>query len=298
MRLCHLRKAGAAICIFLAAQGADAMAIDVNAMWNFSQPAQSEARFRDALAAASPDDALILQTQIARTWGLRGDFAKAREILGSIRGAIATASPEAQVRHALEIGRTYASPAHPPATQTSEAREEARIHYVRAYELARTAQLDGLAVDALHMMVMVDTTPRQQLEWNRKALALVEQSHQPAAKAWEGSLRNNVGYALHLAGRDEEAIAQYRLSIAAHEQAGRPTPARIGHWMIARSLRALNRNDEAIAIQLRLEQEWAAAGEPDPYVFEELEALYRAKGDTANADAYARKLGAVKDPPQ
>ena len=60
--------------------------------------------------------------------------------------------------------------------------------------------------------------------------------------------------------------------------------------MIARTLREQGKTQEAIAIQLRLEREWAAAGEPDPYVFEELEKLYRATGDAARADAYAAKL--------
>ena len=56
--------------------------------------------------------------------------------------------------------------------------------------------------------------------------------------------------------------------------------------MVAWTLRALARDDEALAIQLRLERECAAAGAPDPYVFEELAALYRARGDAAQAAAY------------
>ena len=43
------------------------MAIDINALWDFSKPALSEERFRAALATAQGDDALILKTQIART---------------------------------------------------------------------------------------------------------------------------------------------------------------------------------------------------------------------------------------
>jgi hypothetical protein len=40
---------------------------------------------------------------------------------------------------------------------------------------------------------------------------------------------------------------------------------------------------------LRLERESRAAGQPDPYVFEELALLYRARGDAARADQYAAK---------
>jgi hypothetical protein len=61
---------------------------------------------------------------------------------------------------------------------------------------------------------------------------------------------------------------------------------RIAHWMVAWTLRALNRTDEALEIQLRLERERQAAGAPSAYVFEELELLYLAKGDRERADHY------------
>jgi hypothetical protein len=70
---------------------------------------------------------------------------------------------------------------------------------------------------------------------------------------------------------------------------------RIAHWMVGWTLRALNRTDEALEIQLRLEREREAAGVPSPYVFEELELLYRAKGDRERADHYAElKKAAAK----
>ena len=68
-----------------------AMAIDLAPLWDFSKPELSEQRLRAALATANGDDALILQTQIARTYGLRRDFARAREILGSFDPQIETA---------------------------------------------------------------------------------------------------------------------------------------------------------------------------------------------------------------
>ena len=55
------------------------MPIDLGPLWEFSHLAESEQRFRAALAMASGDDALILQTQIARSFSLRKDFARAQE---------------------------------------------------------------------------------------------------------------------------------------------------------------------------------------------------------------------------
>jgi len=58
---------------------------------------------------------------------------------------------------------------------------------------------------------------------------------------------------------------------------------------IAWTLRALGKLDEALAIQLRLEHECDEAGEPDPYVFEELELLYQALKDSERAAHYAAR---------
>jgi len=266
------------------------MAIDVTKLWDYSNPAESEARFREALATASPDDAFILQTQIARSHGIRKDFDRARAILSTIEPSLSATIPEGQVRYWLELGRSYASATHPPETQTEAAKETARHAFMQAFEIAKAAHEDDLAIDALHMMAFVDTSPEDQLKWDLKAIDYMEASPQEQAKRWEGSLRNNVGYALHQAKRFDEALAQFKLSLAAHERAGKAVNIRIAHWMIAWTYRAMGRLNEALEIQLRLEREWAAAGEEDPYVFEELEHIYKSLGDADNAKHYGEKL--------
>jgi tetratricopeptide (TPR) repeat protein len=273
--------------VSLATTACTAMAIDLNPLWNFDDPGQSEQRFRAALTTATGDDAIILQTQIARSYGLRGDFAKAREILKGLEPQLPATGAEAHARHSLELGRTYASAAHPPETQTSAAKEQAREAYQRAYEVAKRGELDGLAVDALHMLAFVDTEPADQLKWGQQALAIVQASSQPAAKKWEASLRNNIGYALYQLGRYEEALDQFKQAVVLREKGEDVQAKRIAHWMVGWTLRALNRTDEALEIQLRLEREREAAGAPSPYVFEELELLYRTKGDRERADHYA-----------
>ena len=266
-----------------------AMAIDVAPLWDFNQPELSEQRFRAALASASPDDALILQTQIARTHGLRRDFAGAQRILKSIEPQVATAKPEVRVRYELEFGRTLASAKHAADTQTPVVKEQARARYLRALELAKAAHLDALAIDAVHMLAFVDTAPTDQLKWGEEALAIALSSPQPAARKWEASVRNNVGYALHQLARYDEALAQFQQALVLRERADDAEATRAARWMVAWTLRALNQLDEALAIQLRLERECEAAGVPDPYVFDELEALYRARGDDVRAREYAAR---------
>ena len=270
-----------------------ARAIDLAPLWNFGDAAGTEQRFRDALAAATGDDALILQTQIARTYGLRNDFPKARELLRSIEPQLAFAGPEARARHALELGRTYASAAHPAASVDDDAKARARAAFLAAHDLAKTGRLDGLAIDALHMMAFVDTAPDQQLRWGERALEIAVESTQPAAKRWEPSLRNNIGYALHQLGRYDEALAEFRRAVVLREKSGDAAALRDARWMEAWTLRALKRVDEAIAIQTRLEREYAASGAPNHGVFEELELLYRAKGDSVQAQRYAERKDAA-----
>jgi tetratricopeptide (TPR) repeat protein len=272
-----------------------APAMDLDALWNFSDPAQSEQRFRDALKDATGDDAFVLRTQIARTYGLRTRFAEAREILHALEPHLDRVGPEAQVRYWLELGRTYSSATHPAESQTPQAKAQARSAYGRAYETAKPAGLDGLAIDALHMMGFVDTDFADQLRWAQRALDLALASSQPQARRWEASLRNNVGYALLELGRNEEALAQLRRAVELREQRGDAEATWVAHWMVARTLRALGRIDDAIALQLRIERERAAARAPDAEVFEELAILYRAKGDVARADRYA---ALAKAPPK
>jgi tetratricopeptide (TPR) repeat protein len=264
-----------------------AMAIDLKPLWHFDDPLQSEQRFRSALIAATGDDAFILQTQIARCYGLRTRFSEAQEILESLEPHLQAVGGEACTRYWLELGRTYSSATHPPESQTSDAKERARKAYTQAFEIAKQARLDGLAVDALHMLAFVDIEPADQLKWGRAALEIAQKSSQPSAKSWEAPLRNNVGDALYQLGRYEEALVQFKQAVALREKGTDAQGTRIAYWMVGRALRALNRTDEALEIQLRLERERQAAGTSSPYVFEELELLYRAKGDERRAGHYA-----------
>lgn len=266
-----------------------AMAIDLASLWDFSNPQISEQRFRAELATSTGDDTLILTTQIARTYGLRKDFSHAQSVLAEIEPKIAAAGAEARVRFALEYGRTISSTTHSSETQTDATKALARTRYEAALAIAREARLDALAIDAIHMLAFVDTSPDDQLKWAHTALAVVDASDQPAAKNWEASIRNNLGYALHELGRYDEALVQFQQALAIRERGTNAEAARTAHWMVAWTLRAVKRNDEALAIQLRLEREGDSAKQPDPYVFEELEILYREKGDAARAMHYAAR---------
>jgi tetratricopeptide (TPR) repeat protein len=277
---------GACFAALIVIAASHAMALDLAPLWNFDEPLQSEQRFRLALRTATGDDAFILRTQIARCQGLRGRFSEAREMLDGLEPQLHAAGDEARTRYWLELGRTYSSATHPPESQTADARRRARHAYTQAFQTAERAQLDALAVDALHMLAFVDTDPADQLKWGQAALAIAQSSSQPAARRWEASLRNNMGEALYELGRHDEALVQFKRAVELRERGTDVEATRIAHWMVGRSLRALGRIDEALVVQLRLEGERDATGTASPYVFEELELLYRAKGDAHRAEHY------------
>jgi tetratricopeptide (TPR) repeat protein len=263
-------------------------AFDPMPLWNFKDTALSEQRFLQVLATAAGDDAIIIKTQIARTYGLRKNFARAQEILQELEPQIALASPTAQTRYFLELGRSYSSNTHSPDSQTIEVKEKAREAFKKALAIAKKSQLDALAIDVTHMFAFIDKEPVDQLKWSQAALAIVLKSDQPAAKLWEGSVRNNMAMALHSLNRLDDALAQFKLALAHRKQSGNTEQVFVAEWMVAWTLRTQLKIDEALEIQLRLEREMQANGKPAPYVFEELALLFKAKGNEERSLHYTK----------
>jgi tetratricopeptide (TPR) repeat protein len=220
---------------------------DFDSLWDYRKPAETEAAFRELLARAQGEACTALQ-------------------LGSL-------PPRVRVRHLLERGRVFNSARQP---------EQARPLFLEAWEAARAAEEDDYAVDAAHMMGIVEP-PAEQLAWGLKALAAAEARAQPRARDWLGSLYNNLGWTYHDLGDWEQALDLFRRGQAWREAKGEARETRIARWAVARCLRSLGRLDEALAIQRELEQENARLGEKDGYVHEELGELLLALDRTDEA---------------
>lgn len=270
------------------------MPVDFAALWDFSRPDVSESRFIGALDGASPDERLLLRTQIARTHGLRRDFARALQVLDEMAPELPQASAEVQVRHALERGRARVSATHRPGSVTAEDRAAAGADYQRAAALAQAAGLDGLAVDALHMMAVVDTAPADQERWYREALAVAHASSRPEAARWEAPLQHGLGLALHAQDRLDTALVAFQAALDVRARGPQAGATRVATWMVAWTLRGLQRLEEALALQERLRDENDAAGQPDLHVFEELGHLYEALGRPEDAEAARERLVALR----
>lgn len=251
-------------------------AVDVDALWNHGDPAASEARFRAALIDASGDDALVLRTQIARTLGLRRRFDEAHRELDAIEPALAAAGVEPRVRAWLERGRTLRSSGQPA---------EGKPLFVRAFATADAAKLERLAADALHMIALVEPQLDERIAWNRRTIDYARKASDPRAQGWQAAALNNIGSDLREAGRLDESLAAFRDALVAYERQGRGDRMRFARWQIANVLRLKGQRDDALAMQLALEADAAAASAPDPYIYEELALLHRAAGDAKRADA-------------
>lgn len=232
--------------------------INFDELWDYGRPAETEAKFRallpEAEAAGDAEYLAQLLTQLARTLGLQRQFVAAHELLDRAE-TLAEAGSVAQVRYLLERGRCFNS-AGDKAT--------ARPLFMAAYEQAAALEADFYAVDALHMLAIVDPSAAQ-ISWNEQALALAAQSADPRARGWVGSLTNNLGWAHHDLGNYERALALFEQALAFRQEQGAAEPIRIAKWCVARTLRSLGRVEEALAQQQALAQ-----GEQDGYVSEEL----------------------------
>lgn len=252
-----------------------ATSVEIDQLWDYYQPAESEARFRGALATAPEDSPLYIEllTQLARAQGLQRHFAAAHQTLDEVERRLTDNAIRLRLRYLLERGRVLNS---------SKEREAARPFFLQAWEMAQAAGEDFYAVDAAHMLAIVEPLAGQ-LAWNLKALDLAEHSADGRARGWLGSLYNNIGWAYHDLGRDEEALAIFQKALLWRAAAGQPTETRIARWCVARILRALNRVEEALAIQKALLDDLEANAEQDGYVYEELGECLLALGQPKEA---------------
>lgn len=260
------------------------MAVDIDALWDYDQPGVSELRFREALKAESGDDALEVETQIARTLGLRREFNKAHALLDTIEKRLSEKTrPIVRVRYLLERGRTCRSAGDPV---------KARPLFFDAWQLADREKITLLAIDAAHMLGIVDP-PEESMRWNERAMALAMSTNVPRALRWRGSLANNMGHTERERGNLDGAIKYFRASQTAFQLTRSDSQIRVAQWQVANVLRMQKKYDEALAMQQKLEKDMTEANAPDGYVYEEIAEIYLAQNKPVEAKPYFAKAAAV-----
>ncbi len=251
---------------------------DFDSMWDYDHPADTEIKFRELLPASESDKSYHAQllTQIARAEGLQRKFDEAHATLNEAEALLTNDLTRARIRYLLERGRVYNSAGHP---------DKAKPIFQQAYDLALASGEDFYAVDAAHMMAIVEP-PEHQLEWNLRAIELAEKSADPRARKWLGSLLNNLGWTYHDSGQYETAFDTFQKALKWREEQGDAETTRIARWCVARALRSLKRIEEAHTMQTVLLKEYDEAGAKSGYVYEELAECLHALGRTDEAQPH------------
>lgn len=249
------------------------MADRLRPLWEFDDLDASEERFRSRLEQETTDAGRAeVLTQLARVESLRGDYDRCDTLLDE-----AEALDGATARLLLERGRR----------ERSSGRQGAGLaQFEQAFGLARASGEDVLAVDAAHMLAIVDDSEA----WTARAVEIAEGSSDPGVRYWLGPLYNNVGWARYEAGNAAGALEAFELALTSRERDDpRPYPREMARYAVGKALRANGRVEEAAAA---LEQcvAWAAqARVNDGYFHEELAEDYAALDRVADAREQARR---------
>jgi tetratricopeptide (TPR) repeat protein len=248
---------------------------DLSTLFDYDDPVESESRFVELaqLPELKADAAYHceLLTRLARTKGLQRRFEEAHQTIDQAK-ALDCEAPSCRVRIALEEGRIFNS---------SEDKESARPCFLKAYEIAVSSALDELAVDAAHMMGIVEAG-EETLRWNERAIQIAEASADDKAKAWFGSLYNNTAWTYHDSGQLERALELFHKAKEYRIARNQPKQIQVAEWSIGRCLRSMGRVEEALEIQDRLHAE----GDESGYGAEELGELHLLRGDQLRSQAF------------
>lgn len=240
--------------------------VDLRALWDFEDPAGSEARFRELADRSTGEQREVALSQVARALGLQERFEEAYAVLDDL----GCPAPEVQARRFLERGRLHRSAGDP---------EAAAEPFIAAALRAAGAGLEEVHVDALHMLALV-VPPEERVHAHEVAIAVAEAASDPRARDWDASLLNNLAMVYADEGDLGRALEIFHRALAARERIGDPVRTRVARWMVAWTLRRLGRLEEARTIQLALREEHRASGTSDVYVEEELALLGPSAADT------------------
>lgn len=250
---------------------------EFDSLWDYNDPAATEQRFRALLPGPrSRAWRAELYSQIARTLALQRRFDPAHTLLNQAEKLLGERMYRARVRVLLERGRVYNSSGDPASS---------RALFLSALELAQEKGLDFYAVDAAHMLGIVEPL-EVGMEWNERAIKMAQSSADPRARNWLGSLLNNLGWSKMDLGRYDEALAHFQDALVFRQEQGQAANIRIAKWCVARVLRALGRLEEALAIQQGLYTDYLAGQTQDGYVSEEMGELLLEMGRAADARPY------------
>ncbi len=168
---------------------------------------QAEKKLRALLPQAESleDKSIYIQilSQIALAEAVQKKFDSAHATLDQAEEHLCAEHQLAKVRVLLERGRVFYQQGNIDA---------ARPLFIESFNLSAAHGFDYHTSNAAHMVPFVAKSADEKIEWNKRAIELVESSSSVEAQQWLGSLYNNIGQA-YLEAK------QYPLALSAFNKA-------------------------------------------------------------------------------
>jgi tetratricopeptide (TPR) repeat protein len=249
----------------------------------FGDLSGSEANLRAELGRTEGAERLQVETQLARVMGLNGGYEGALQLLARIRTELEPGDDSlAGVRTDLEEGRCHRDQNRP---------DQAIACFKLAFDAARRLNDAYLMFDAAHM-IAITGEPTQQIHAGEQALALLAGVSDEDAMYWRGPILNNLGWSYLDDGQLERALELFQQSVE-YRREGPKRPFLIARYTVARTLRALGKHEEALALLPALQAENVELGGESPYVNEEIGECLVALGRQQEARPYCAKAFAA-----
>lgn len=257
---------------------------DFDKLWDYDNPAVTEKKFRELLPAAEKSKEksyhIELLTQIARTQGLQMKFDDAHATLDKAMKMIKPQHIRPRIRYMLERGRTYNS---------SKVYDKAKEIFLAAYRQAIKYKEDNYAIDAAHMMGIVEKE-EESLKWNEIAVKIAEETKDEHARGWLGSLLNNTGWTYFNMKQYDKALGLFEKYVKSATEKKNKKELGIARWCVAKTLRMLNRTQESLDRQIELKKWWEDEKlEEDGYIYEEIGECLLALNKPGESKEYFKK---------
>ena len=257
---------------------------DIDGYWASGDFALTEATIRSALPADIGGEwsakALDAITQLVRVQNLQGQSAEAKETLELARKLIMAMDPgkrtRLEIRLLLEEGRHLCLAMMPSKAQT---------HFNKAWTMATTTDEVFLAIEAA-VMLSISQPPKFKNDWLQRAIALAEKTDIQQAKLWLAQLYLMDGWHAFDFRRFDDALKSFKKALERPRQPGEMTSLVLIKWCVARAMRALGLNQEALDIQKELLAEVSIEGKPNGHVFLEIAECLQLLKKTEEAKAY------------
>lgn len=257
---------------------------DLDGYWISDDLVETEATIRATLptdfAGEWNSKALGAITQLVRAQNLQGKITEAKETLELARKLILNLPPadrgHNEIRLLIEEGRHLCLSMIP---------SKAQPYFQQAWTMA-TASNDVFHAIEAAVLLSISQPPKFKNDWLQRAIELGEKADASEPKLWLAQLYLMEGWHAFDFRRFEDALRSFNLALNRPRVRGEMTSLILIRWCIARTLRALGRNKEALDIQNELLTEVSSSNKSNGYIFLEIAECLQLLGKIDEAKTY------------